>query len=210
MMSKGQVFFWILAWVMQVVLIGVVVPSDFIERQIDQEHEMIRNWLGSDTSDSLWVSSNDRFKSAFRDTGMIEASYALLPTYRQREESKGLETLGNSMWPYVQSRIEVMWLTIYQAVQRIGVIALWAPYFLPILVPSLIHGYTVREIKKVSYGYASPVIYHAAGKTLIAAMFLPLFYVSLPIAIHPMVVMAWGVSISLLILALSSNVQKQI
>ena len=141
---------------------------------------------------------------------MIDASYTILPSYTQRANSTGLETLGDSMWPYVQSRIEVMWLTIYQAVQRFGVIALWAPYFLPILIPSLIHGYTVREIKKVSYGYASPVIYHAAGKTLIAALFLPLFYITLPIAIHPMLVMIWGVCVSLLMLALSANVQKQI
>ena len=210
MISKGQIFFWIVAWILQIVLVGVIVPSDFIERQIDQEHEMIQDWLGVDTSDSLWLSSNERFKTVFRDTGMIDASYTILPSYTQRANSTGLETLGDSMWPYVQSRIEVMWLTIYQAVQRFGVIALWAPYFLPILIPSLIHGYTVREIKKVSYGYASPVIYHAAGKTLIAALFLPLFYITLPIAIHPMLVMIWGVCVSLLMLALSANVQKQI
>lgn len=209
-MTVGKVFLWLCLWILQIILVGVLVPNDWLEGQITSEREMTANWLGQDTLIDLVTSSDATFKSAFEDTGLIDASYTITPTRAQRDDSRGLEDLGDTLWPYVESRIEVMWFTVYQGVQRLSMIQLWIPYLLPMFIPAFIHGMCIREVKKVSYGYASPVVYHAALQVFMLLIFLPLFYISLPISIHPSMVLLWGIAISICFVFISSNIQKQV
>lgn len=209
-MTKSKVFIWTLVWLLQIALVGVLVPSDWLEEQITSERQMTANWLGRDTLVELVRQADAAFSSAFEETGMISASYAIIPSRQERANSAGLENLGSSIWPYVESRIQVMWVTIYQGAQRLSMIQLWLPYLLPLFIPAFIHGMCVREVKKVSYGYASPVVYHAALQVMMMLIFLPLFYVSLPISIHPAAVLVWGIALSICFVFISSNIQKQV
>lgn len=209
-MTKSKFFVWTMLWLLQIALVGVLVPSNWLEDQITSERQMTADWLGRDTLVDLVEKADSGFASAFEETGMVAASYAIIPSKNERDGSAGLENLGGSIWPYVESRIQVMWVTVYQGAQRLAMIQLWLPYLLPLFVPAFIHGMCVREVKKVSYGYASPVVYHAALQTMTLLVFLPLFYVSLPISIHPASVLVWGIALSICFVFISSNIQKQV
>lgn len=209
-MTKGRVLLILILWAIQVLVIGVLLPMDWLDRQVQREQEMTAAWLGQNTTEIVVNRANDLFTSAFDDTGLIDASFRLVPTREEREASVGMEDLGAPAWPYVNERLQIMWLTVYQGISRLSMLMLWLPYFLPIILPALIHGWTIREIKKVSYGYASPVVYHSAAHSLVALIFLPLFYITIPIAVHPAFVLAWGIGFAVTVLALASNFQKQL
>lgn len=209
-MTKSKFFLWTVLWLLQIALVGVLVPSDWLQNQISEERQMTADWLGRDTLIDLVDKADSSFSTMFEDTGMVAGSYAIIPSRQQRADSGALENMGSSMWPYIESRIQVMWVTVYQGIQRMSMIQLWLPYLLPLFIPAFIHGMCVREIKKVSYGYASPVVYHAALQVMMMLVFLPLFYISLPISIHPAVVLAWGIALSICFVFISSNIQKQV
>lgn len=209
-MTESKVFIWTIIWLLQIVLVGAIVPTNWLENQITSERQMTADWLGRNTLVDLVEKADSSFSSLFEETGMVAASYSIIPSREEKEGSVGLEELGSGIWPYVESRIQVMWITIYQGVQRMAMIQLWVPYMLPLFIPAFIHGMCVREIKKVSYGYASPVVYHAALQMMLLLIFLPLFYISLPLSIHPSAVLFWGVSLSICFVFLSSNIQKQV
>lgn len=209
-MTESKFFIWTIIWLLQIVLVGAIVPNNWLEKQITSERQMTADWLGRNTLIELVEKADSSFASLFEETGIVAASYAIIPSRDEKERSVGLENLGGSIWPYVESRIQVMWITIYQGVQRMTMIQLWIPYMLPLFIPAFIHGMCVREVKKVSYGYASPVVYHAALQMMMILIFLPLFYISLPLSIHPSAVLFWGVSLSICFVFLSSNIQKQV
>lgn len=209
-MTESKFFIWTIIWLLQIILVGTLVPSNWLEQQITSERQMTADWLGSNALIDLVEKADSSFSSLFEETGMVAASYTIIPSRDEKEASSGLENLGNNIWPYIEGRIQVMWITIYQGVQRLAMIQLWIPYMLPLFIPAFIHGMCVREVKKVSYGYASPVVYHAALQMMMLLIFLPLFYISLPFSIHPSAVLYWGISLSICFIFLSSNLQKQI
>lgn len=209
-MTKTRVLVWLIAWILQIVLVGVMLPSDFLQQQIESERRMMAEWMGMPAVNRLVTISNDTFDDSFVNTGAVAASYRLVPNREEKENSTGLSDLGGQTWSYIESRLEILWLTIYQAIQRFHTLALWFPYLLPIMIPAVIHGMCVRAIKKVSYGYASPVLYHSAGHALALVLMLPLFYITSPISIHPMAIFLWGIAVSITIVVMTSNVQKQI
>lgn len=209
-MTKGRILFWLLAWIIQIVLIGSFLPSDFLQTQILNERQMTSDWMGTATMHDLVRTSDQSFNAIFVDSGIVRGSYRIIPNYEERQNSVGISDLGTGLWNYVGSRIEVFWLTVYQAVQRWRTLLMWLPFLLPVFVPAVVHGLCIREIKKVSYGYASPVVYHSAGHALAFILALPLFYITSPISIHPAGIFIWGIAFSFVILTIASNIQKQI
>ncbi|KRW83734.1 DUF4400 domain-containing protein [Marinobacter sp. P4B1] len=209
-MTKTRILVWVIAWILQIILVGVMLPSDFLQKQIENERRMMADWMGLPAVNKLVTLSNESFDNNFVNTGIVAASYRIVPSKDEIARSGGIEDLGGQTWSYVEGRLELFWLTVYQAIQRIKTLALWFPYLLPLMIPAVIHGMCVRAIKKVSYGYASPVLYHSAGHALALVLMLPLFYVTSPISIHPIAIFFWGVAVSITIVVMTSNVQKQI
>src|SRR5690554_4489005 len=101
-MSKNSFFLWTIVWLLQIALVGVLVPSNWLEGQISKERQMTADWLGRDTLLELVKSSDSTFASVFEETGMVAASYSIIPTHQQIDKSTGLETLGGGIWPYVE------------------------------------------------------------------------------------------------------------
>lgn len=208
--THTKVLFWVFLWVLQILLIGVVVPGDWLEKQVEEERRMTFTWLGRETVEDMIEKTDENFESWFEQTGVVSASFALIPTREQRENSTGMQNMGSELWPYIEGRIRIMWVTVYQALQRLSMIAMWLPYLLPALLPAVVHGLCAREIKKVSYGYASPVVYHSAGHVIALLVVAPLFYVTAPFGIHPAAILFWGIALSFALLAMIANVQKLI
>ena len=209
-LTRSKVLFWILIWVLQILLIGVIVPSNWLVEQVEGERHMTASWLGHETVVEMVENADNKFDVWFQQTRLVERSFALIPTQAQRDRSIGMEDMGAGIWEYVETRIEIMWVTVYQGLQRMAMISLWMPYLLPMLVPAVVQGICAREIKKVSYGYASPVVYHSAGHMMALLLVLPLFYITSPFGVHPAAVLVWGIALSITLLGMISNVQKTI
>lgn len=206
-----SLFIMLLVLTIEVVAVGVLTPNDWLHTSIIEERDKVSNWLGDETTDNLVLKTNRWYKDIFVDTGLVHASYGFIPTEDDREHSGGLGEFGRyDIFPVAKERIDVLWAAIYQSIQRMSLFILWSPYMLPLFIPAVIDGLSVRQIKKVSYGYASPVRYHTAYHFIVVLLAAIPFYLALPFAVTPLVVPVWAAAFSFSVMLMLTNLQKQI
>lgn len=206
-----SVFIILLVLLIEVVAVGILTSNNWLHDSIGDERDMVSNWLGRETSSDLVIKTNTYYQSLFVDTGLVKASYALIPTEEERQRSGAFTDFGReSLFPAAKERIDVMWAAIYQSIQRMTLFVLWTPYMLPLFIPAFIDGLSVRQIKKVSYGYASPVRYHTAYHFIVVLIAAIPFYLALPVAVTPLVIPLWAAAFSFAVMLMLTNLQKQI
>jgi len=208
---RNHLFVALVILLIEVVIVGVFTPNDWLTRSIREERTMVTRWLGGKTTQALIQQTNTIYKTLFVDTGIVHASYGYIPTREDRQNSPGLEHLGERYYfPYFKDRIDVMWSAIYQSIQRLTLFMLWTPYMLPLFIPAMYDGLSIRNIKKVTYGYASPVRYQTAFLTIVFLLAAIPFYLAIPVAVTPMIVPLWTIVFSLAVMLMTSNLQKKI
>ena len=195
----------------EVIIVGVITPSDWLHRSIINERRMVEEWLGNEATLELVKHTNTFYKDVFVTPGIVKGSYGFIPTEEERERSGAFKDLGREKFhPFVKERIDILWAAIYQSIQRTALLLMWMPYALALFIPALIDGISIRSIKKVTYGYASPVRYHTAFHAVIMLFAAIPFYLALPIAVTPLVIPLWAAAISLAVMFMMSNLQKQL
>lgn len=208
---KRTVLLTAIVLLLEVVIVGVLVPNHWLENSIVSEREMVTDWLGEDTTLSLIESTNKIYKYLFVDTNIVRYSYGLIPTEEERQRSRGFEEFGRDFFfPYVKSRIDVMWSAIYQSLQRTSLFLMWVPYMLPLFIPAIIDGLSIRNIKKVTYGYTSSVRYHTAYHILVLLLAAVPIYLAIPVAVTPISVLVWACIFSFSAMLMMANLQKKI
>lgn len=208
---RSRIMWFVVVLLIQLFVVGVLVPEDFLLRQVDAERTQTAQWFGDDMASRLVESTNDRFERWFVDSGFVAAVHRhLIPTREERERESGMDGIADTVFPFVEKRLEVLWTIIYQSLQRAQLMAMWAPYMLPVLLPALWHGFAVRRVKQLSYGYAAPNRFHAAAIVLGFMVALVPAYLMAPLAIPPSVVPLWGGGVAIAIVVLVSNLQKQL
>lgn len=209
-MSKS-IFITVLLWIIQALVVGTLISSDFIERAIREEREMMVTWLGASAADEMIAKADGRFIRWFKDSGAIDRSFHFfVPTEEERLNAKGMERLGEKIFPLAEQRLSVFWASVYQSVQRLSAFLMWMPYMLLIIVPAVVDGLLARKIKQVTFGYTSGTRYTAARHLLVFLAFAPMFYLATPISVHPVVVPLWAGLLAIALITLFSNVQKRI
>ena len=205
------IFLLLIVLTIEVMAVGILTPNDWLHTSITNERDMVSDWLGEETTDNLIANTNKWYKTVFADTGLVKGSYGFIPNEEDREHSGGLGEFGRyDIFPAAKERIDVMWAAIYQSIQRMSLFILWSPYMLPLFIPAVIDGLSVRSIKKVSYGYASPVRYHTAFHFIMVLLASIPFYLALPFAVTPLVVPVWAAAFSFSVMLMLTNLQKQI
>jgi len=206
----SSIWFALVVLFIEIVAVGILTPNDWLRDSIHEERILVSDWLGEESTDSLITDTNDVYKYLFVDTNIIIGSYKIIPTKNDREKSKGIETLGSTIFPYVKERIDVMWSAIYQSIQRMSLFMMWVPYMLPLFIPAFIDGMSVRNVKKFTYGYASPVRYHTAYHFIVILLAAIPFYLAIPVSVTPLVVPLWAGLFSASVMLMMTNLQKKI
>jgi hypothetical protein len=197
--------------ILEVLIVGVIAPSNWLHGAIMNERQMVENWMGNEATINLVENTNSIYSKLFVATGLVHKSYGLIPTEEERKNSGGFDDLGRETFhPFAKERIDIMWSAIYQSIQRTALLFMWLPYALALFIPALIDGISTRSIKKVTYGYASPVRYHTAFHSIVILFAAIPFYLALPIAVSPLMIPLWAAAISASVMIMSSNLQKQI
>lgn len=205
----ARIMFYILIWVAQVALVALLVNSSWVQEQVHNEKVSVEKYLGQNTSIYLVDVTGSVYQSIFLDTGIVSSSYALFLPDRS-EDQKGMENLAPWLMVWMEERLDAFWWLVYQAIYRTEIFLQWLPYLLPLLLVSLGDGLVQRKVQKSEYGYANPVRYHAAWHALTIFTVLPLLYISLPLAVHPLAVPLWAISISAIGTVLFANIQHRI
>lgn len=206
-----RILLYLAVFMLELLLTVLIISPEFIRKELAEEQQHVANVLGPRVEHNLREEAAEHFRKAFVDTGVVRATYdTLIPTEDQRRRSVGMEELGSGTFVWLGERMRALWNSIYQMFYRFGVLWAWAPAILPLAIPAIVDGLSIREIKKMSYGYASPVRYHAMTHALVfLVMALPI-YIAFPIAVSPMVIPIWAVLVCLALMIFTANVQKRL
>lgn len=198
--------------VFEILSISFLTNASHIQTEISKEVDLTREWFGDTNTDNIISSSNDTFRKYFRDSGLIAWSYTITETNDDQLERAGgwLDRMGHSVFDWVDSRIDTFWDVVYMAVMRAKISTTWIYFSIALLIPAVIDGIVVREIKKRTYGYTSSVKVQTIIQMLPFVLCLPIIYLLAPMAVTPGLMLFWAISFAVALHIYAANVQKKI
>ncbi len=180
--------------IFEVLMILLVIPTNWMEEVIRKEQLMGRAFLGEAAQLQLTSKAESMFKSVMVDTGAYRAIHEFfIPTEEQRIASRGLENLGkDNVFPYAEARVKAFALIIFQVLIRISEILLWLPYLVILAIPAVYDGYNQWHINRSSYNYSSPLMHRYGVRGMGLVLLGSLMISIIPLPIPPIVVPVAG------------------
>ena len=168
---------------MEFILFAALVPASWSEQVRNTEHTWLHEGLGARTANAVVERAELWYGTLFVAPGLVETSYRItLPSDTDAQRAGALSPLtALPVWSWVAGRLEVIWATFYQALQRLIMLAAWWPFLLLLLAAAWGDGWVRRRIRQSGFAYASPLAhaYTLRGILVLAmlmglALFLPL------------------------------------
>lgn len=198
--------------VFEVIMILLVVPTDWMEDVIRKEQLMGRAFLGETAQLELTAKAESMFNKTLIDTGAYQAIHEFfIPTEEQRAASKGMENMGRDhVFPYAESRVQAFAMIVFQVMIRIAEILLWLPYLLILAIPAIFDGYNQWHINRSSYNYSSPLMHRYGMRGMGLVLMASLMVSIIPLPIPPIVVPVAGFCMIAFLGLTIKHVQKRI
>ena len=166
----------------------IFVTPEYAVRQSMREAEWIDMFLGSDSALRLQQRADATYQLLVIDTGTAKGIGRIVPNEEERVRSKGLEHLGETLWPRVQERIESLLDLFYWLISRVNMLVLWVTAGKPARICAAVSGLLTRRIKQTNFQLTSAVMQHYTWRICgwACGLFLLAFFA--PVAIPPIVV----------------------
>lgn len=209
---QRNLLFSLMIWIMEVILVASFV-SDRWSREIQAtEDRMLIAYFGVEKESEIRQTAQQWFDQLFVQTGIRDSVYRyFIPTERERQMSKGFEDVGrHDLFPFIQSRLDVLWDTVYQMIKRLVIACVWLPFLAVALLPFAIDGLVRRKVSQTNFDYPSPMAHRYSLYVVFGALYLLLMGLTLPFPIPPrslpvgIFIMAWAINILL------ANTQKRV
>lgn len=205
----GRAVLLAMLWLLQAAIIALAFKASWIEEQLRGEQSYVEGYLGETAANDLSGRSAAIYKRWFVDTQIVARSYeALIPD--RSGPQHGMEGLAPWLFGWLEARLDTAWWMVYQAIYRSLLFLRWLPYLGALLAASMLDGFVERKIKKTTHQPANNVRYHTSARAVLLLAFLLLFYLSLPINVHPIVVPAWGFLLAIASMVMAANAQHRI
>ena len=205
-MAKGLLYLTL--WAVQLVVIAALASPAWMQGQVEGEKAAVERYLGAETAQDLERRADALFRLIMVDSGIVrtvEAAFLPDPTK---------PTMGGQDIPvvfdFMRRSLRSFWFVVYQSLYRALLLAQWMPSLGVVLFASLVDGAGVRRINKVVMRYANPVRYRAGSRALVALLVVPLFYLTLPVNVSPIVIPAWFFLVSGAVILVMANAQHRI
>lgn len=195
-------------WVIQLALIAAFASHTWIRGQVEHEKAAVALYLGEEAARDLERRADAVFRLTMVNSGIVAtANAALLP------DPLGPRLGGQDVpvvFDFMGRTLSNFWYVVYQSIYRVLLLAEWVPVLGLVLVASVIDGAVSRKVNKAAMRYANPVRYRAGMRALVALLVIPLFYLTLPISVSPVVVPFWFFLLAGLTMAVIANAQHRI
>lgn len=207
-----NILFSLLIWWLEIILIVGFISDQWTREIQAREDKMTLAFLGARKEAEIRQTSGEWFDRLFVRTGIRESVYRyFIPTEQERQMSKGFEDVGrHDLFPFIESRLNVLWDTLYQMVKRFVVVLAWMPLCLAALMPFIIDGLIRRRISQTNFDYPSPMAHRYSLYVILGAGYLIILGLTLPFPIPPLAtpigifVVAYAMNVFL------ANTQKRI
>ena len=193
----------LLIWLLEIILVASFV-SDRWTRDIQAaEDQMLIAYFGVQKDAEIRQTSQKWFDRLFVRTGIREGVYRyFIPTERERQLSKGFEDVGrDDLFPFIQSRLDVLMDTLYQMIKRFIMAWVWWPFLAFILVPFAIDGLIRRKVSQTNFDYPSPLAHRYSLYLMLGSVYLLFMGLTLPFPVPPQ-----SIPVGIFIVAFALNV----
>ncbi len=202
----------LMIWLLEVILVASFV-SDRWTREIQiTEDRMLVAYFGVEKEAEIRQTAQQYFGKLFIRTGIRDSVYRyFIPTERERQMSMGFEDVGRyDLFPFIQSRLDVLWDTVYQMLKRIVIACVWFPFLAVAVFSFAIDGLIRRKVSQTNFDYPSPMAHRYSLYVVVGAFYLLLMGLTLPFAVPPqslpigILIIAWAINVLL------ANTQKRV
>ena len=202
----------LLIWLLEIILVASFVSDRWTREIQTTEDKMLIAYFGVEKDAEIRVTSQKWFDRLFVRTGIRESIYHyFIPTERERQLSKGFEEVGRyDLFPFIQSRLDVLWDTVYQMIKRLIMARVWLPFLAVTLVPFAIDGLIRRKISQTNFDYPSPMAHRYSLYLILGALYLLLVSLTLPFPIPPQAVPVGVLVAAYAVNVLLANTQKRV
>ena len=146
-----EFFFICLLFVAEAALALIFVTPDYAVKQSVREAQWIELFLGVDSAQRLQERADETYRIVILETGADQKIGRIIPSEEERAKSKGLERLGETIWPHIQERIDALLDLFYWFIRRLHLLLMWLPACIPALAASAISGLLTRRIKQTNF-----------------------------------------------------------
>lgn len=195
----------------EVAVIALLISSEYARESTIEEADWISATLGEQTSLVLQQRADAMYENTVMRWQLDDWFHQLfIPSESERQNSKGLEALGEKAFDLAESRWAAFLDMTYWCMRRIALFTIWLPIWLPAFAISAAAGLLERAVKKTDFGYASPFVFSYAWRAVVLCFIVLLMSFLCPVPMPPSVVPALLGVIAVLLGLCFGNVQKRI
>lgn len=202
----------LLIWLLEIILVASFV-SDRWTREIQAaEDQMLIAYFGVEKDTEIRQTSQKWFGRLFVKTGIRASIYRyFIPTERERQLSKGFEEVGrHDLFPFIQSRLDVLMDTLYQMIKRFIMAWVWLPFLAVTLIPFALDGLIRRKVSQTNFDYPSPLAHRYSLYVILGAVYLLFMGLTLPFPVPPQSIPIGIFVVAFALNVLLANTQKRV
>lgn len=208
--KKSPWFYFGLMAALYLLLYILFVGEDYLGRMVETEQRYNAEFY----TPELATASNQRatrwFNGLFVDTGIMAHTFdPFIPTQDEVSRAKGLEDFGQPIFHWFERRIRAWWTLVWSAIVRMSSVLLWAPFSLFLVAPWVIDGFVLREIRKNTFDFSSPIQQRYAMRAITMVPLLFMVFLAMPIPMHPLVTPLSLMAIGFLLQRTIANFMKR-
>ncbi|NJA06457.1 DUF4400 domain-containing protein [Methylococcaceae bacterium WWC4] len=207
-----NLLFSLMLWLLEVILVASFVSDRWTRELQRAEDRMMIGYFGAEKESQISYTAQRWFDRLFVTTGIRDTVFRyFIPTERERQMSKGFEDVGrNDLFPFIESRLNVLWDTIFQMIKRLSTACIWLPYLAAAMLPFVVDGLVRRKISQTNFDYPSPMAHRYSLYAILAAFYLLFMSLTLPFAIPPQAVPIGVLIMAYAVNVLLANTQKRV
>ncbi|MDO9106448.1 MAG: DUF4400 domain-containing protein [Methylovulum sp.] len=202
----------LLVWLLEIILVAGFVSDDWARDIQAVENNSLIAYFGVEKEAEIRQTSQHWFDRLFVNTGIRESVYRyFIPTEHERQLSRGFEEVGrHDLFPFIQSRLDVFWDTLYQMIKRFIMAWVWLPFLGVTLLPFAIDGLIRRKVSQTNFDYPSPMVHRYSLYIMLGAVYLLLMGLTLPFPVPPQAIPVGVFIVALALNVLLANTQKRV
>ena len=202
----------LLIWLLEIVLVAGFVSDEWAREIQTVEDKMLIDYFGAKKDSEIRMTSQRWFDRLFVKTGIRDSVYHyFIPTEHERQMSRGFEDVGrHDLFPFIQSRLDVLWDTVYQMIKRFIMACVWLPFLAVALVPFVIDGIVRRKISQTNFDYPSPMAHRYSLYTILGSLYLVFMGLTLPFPVPPQSIPVGVFIVAYAVNVLLANTQKRV
>lgn len=196
--------FVILFIIFEIAVFTFFAPQENVVEMINKERRITAEWMGVERTTQMIERADAIYKDTFLNTGIVKGTFQIMGV---DDPSKNNMWLSTGIYDKVVERINTFWLLVKAGLMRIEVMLVYLAVSLLFLIPIVVDGFVIREIRKQGASSPSTNIYTAGKDGLYICLAIPVFFLIWPFTIYPAYMVLWTLSIGVCCWLLSAHFQ---